>query len=419
MSYHYLFSAIFFAIFEALFEVLLPFPYLRSKINRKISFAAFLLFMSSHNAFFSVFGEQASAHVLTIEVVIFLSAFAVFVKYIFEGSLLYNYCMIFAYRLLFRILGTVLTFVPVLAINGFETEDAVDWVNEAGPQSFIIFVSAFPAVYFLCKWGIKWQQKKERRGIIYLFMILTVLDLITTVGSGAGAIIMLPIILVGVLGSAFLMQQADDADISRNFEYYNEMLKKTEEQELRIQMFRHDLANHLTAASAIEGTEGEGEVLKSVYDEVERMKHRWTGVPILDCLLAEKKWVAGKKGINFDISSIGFSPDNKAQINLVSMLSNLIDNAFDACERVMQGSDGHADCRLVIDNKEDYLRINMENDKLPEETPIKNGFGTLKKNKQGHGYGHRILKKTVSEMEGNIFYDDKGDHFLTRVLVKI
>lgn len=419
MSYHYLFSAIFYAIFEAVFEVLLPFPYLRSKFNRKISFAAFLLFMSSHNAFFSVFGEQASTPVLMIEVVVFLSAFAFFVKYVFEGRLLYNYCMIFAYRLLFRILGTVLTFVPVLAINGFEAENAVDWVNSAGPQSFIIFVTSFPAVFFLCRWGIKWQQKKERKGIIYLFMILTVLDLITTVGSGAGAIIMLPIILVGVLGSAFLMQQADDADISRNFEYYNEMLKKTEEQELRIQMFRHDLANHLTAASAIEGTEGEGEVLKSVYDEVERMKHRWTGVPILDCLLAEKKWVAGKKGINFDISSIGFSPDNKAQINLVSMLSNLIDNAFDACERVMRGSDGHADCRLVIDNKEDYLRINMENDKLPEETPIKNGFGTLKNNKNNHGYGHRIIKKTVSEMEGHIFYDDKGDRFMTRVLVKI
>ena len=419
MSYHYLFSAIFYAIFEAVFEVLLPFPYLRSKFNRKISFAAFLLFMSSHNAFFSVFGEQASTPVLMIEVVVFLSAFAFFVKYVFEGRLLYNYCMIFAYRLLFRILGTVLTFVPVLAINGFEAKNAVDWVNSAGPQSFIIFVTTFPAVFFLCRWGIKWQQKKERKGIIYLFMILTVLDLITTVGSGAGAIIMLPIILVGVLGSAFLMQQADDADISRNFEYYNEMLKKTEEQELRIQMFRHDLANHLTAASAIEGTEGEGEVLKSVYDEVERMKHRWTGVPILDCLLAEKKWVAGKKGINFDISSIGFSPDNKAQINLVSMLSNLIDNAFDACERVMQGSDGHADCRLVIDNKEDYLRINMENDKLPEETPIKNGFGTLKNNKNNHGYGHRIIKKTVSEMEGHIFYDDKGDRFMTRVLVKI
>ena len=86
------------------------------------------------------------------------------------------------------------------------------------------------------------------------------------------------------------------------------------------------------------------------------------------------------------------------------LLTNLLDNAFEACARVQQGEKR---VRIVLDKN--YLLV--ENTKRVEEHPQETEFSTFKADKKLHGHGMGIISELVKESGGALAVKDMGEWF--------
>lgn len=89
---------------------------------------------------------------------------------------------------------------------------------------------------------------------------------------------------------------------------------------------------------------------------------------------------------------------------MVSLLSNLIDNSIESCEKV--NSDSKSIYFTIKANN-----ITLINDKIKDEKPIYNIFFTSKTEKNLHGYGMKIIRDIVKKYNGDIQVEDYGDIF--------
>ena len=108
--------------------------------------------------------------------------------------------------------------------------------------------------------------------------------------------------------------------------------------------------------------------------------------PVINAVLWEKEQQCIGKGIPFQADlQIG----DCASINplhLCSIFSNLLDNAIEACTAVSENKFIH----LTAKQTGDFIHIKLKNSSLPPSKP-----------KQGHGYGHRILKDIARQYSGS------------------
>ena len=429
----YLMKSLICSIMEGTSLTFLVGPYLRPRYSKKLSYLIFLVLSIVHDAYFSMYSEMLPKWISAAEVAVFYPLFALFIYRFYYGSTLKNYCMCFAYRAIYQLVGMFSSMIPILWINDFDMNAAYEWANGNSYNGLgvmlVCYLIMFPTCYFL----FRFYQSKERKSTSGLFVILAIFDVVWLVAPTIGVITVLPVIIIGIIIVFFIMQQQEDGEIAEIYKYYTEILDNTQKQEMKLSMIRHDLANHLSAIEGLESGKEYGDIVRNI----DSLKHNWTQVPILDCLIVEKNRIAEQKGVDLGITSIAFTADQKQQVNLVTIFSNILDNGIDACVRASNVSDtdvgqnmmgnreDHIEnikkkrCSLEIKMNGEYLCIVMENDKLSGENPIKNGFRTTKRNKADHGLGHRILKRTVNNMDGRIIYDDKGDKFVTKILVRI
>ena len=108
--------------------------------------------------------------------------------------------------------------------------------------------------------------------------------------------------------------------------------------------------------------------------------------PVVNAVLWEKEQHCIGKSISFQADmQIG----DCATINpmhLCSIFSNLLDNAIEACSAVSENKFIH----LTAKQTGDFIHIKLKNSSLPPSKP-----------KQGHGYGHRILKDITEQYSGS------------------
>lgn len=137
--------------------------------------------------------------------------------------------------------------------------------------------------------------------------------------------------------------------------------------------------------------------------------------PIIDAILNHKYQVATEKQIDMqiqvnDLSGVEFNIDA-----LVVVLSNLLDNAIEACLRT---NDTPAiDCSIL--NDDDLLFISISNTSLPV-TIIDDTIQTSKLPKQDHGYGLLIIRHILAQhnAEYTFTYEDGWFHFATEIPIK-
>ena len=120
-----------------------------------------------------------------------------------------------------------------------------------------------------------------------------------------------------------------------------------------------------------------------------------TNHPVIDAILNEKYQVATERGIDIsftvnDLSGISTSADA-----LVVLLSNVLDNAIEACLRLP--CDRMIECEII---KTDYLLLSVKNSS-PPVTIIHGKVVSSKKPEHEHGYGldniQRVLKQNNAE----------------------
>lgn len=121
--------------------------------------------------------------------------------------------------------------------------------------------------------------------------------------------------------------------------------------------------------------------------------------PIIDVILNQKYQVAQEMGINMqvhvnDLSSLSINSDE-----LVVLLSNLLDNAIEACQRNI--SHPEIFCSIIL---EDDLYISIRNTTEPVE--IVNGtIATTKSNPTEHGFGLPAVKYILEQLHAEYTFD--------------
>ncbi len=172
--------------------------------------------------------------------------------------------------------------------------------------------------------------------------------------------------------------------------------------------FRHDLMNHLSVLTlSIDETNKNSfyntakENTESIIQDTRKISSLdyHSAPPVLNTLFAIKERYASEKNINI-IYQISFNDrESISDYDLVGIISNLLDNAIEACEKIHDNSKKKT-ILLKIFNKNGFLCIDIANSINPEDNPLINNFKTSKKDSLDHGFGSHIIASIVKKHDG-------------------
>lgn len=150
------------------------------------------------------------------------------------------------------------------------------------------------------------------------------------------------------------------------------------------------------------------EYLKGIdlYSRYSQVFH--TGNNIIDTVLNVKNTEANQKHISL-FADINIDKVTVNDADLCSVLSNLIDNAIEAVDKLEQSKT----IKLTINQKGNMLFIAIEN---PSSiNPLENNFNSQKKG--NHGWGMKIINDIVNKYNGNITTNYDNEIFKIKIML--
>lgn len=134
-----------------------------------------------------------------------------------------------------------------------------------------------------------------------------------------------------------------------------------------------------------------------------------------EALIADKKTKCEQLGIRFE-DEIRALPDPAVmqEIDMISLMGNLLDNAIEACQ-VSGQEEPYLRFSSVIRKK--VWMVEVSNSKDPGLSPKKDSMKTTKEDRASHGLGMGIIQSIVSRYSGSLTMDDHGDSFETKAML--
>ncbi len=225
------------------------------------------------------------------------------------------------------------------------------------------------------------------------------------------------------------------AEICSGFQKENKMLalekdNKSLEEALETQnlnsqtlsKIRHDITKHTTNAVALieSGKIDEATaLLKSAGETAIRILPKYninTGNRVVDTIISSKAALCESKGLKFTYKVEPLGEIHIENVDLSSLLSNLLDNAIEAAQRTANGY-----IRIEIFKYKAYYGICVENSFLGKNSIVHNGSQLLstKSNNAMHGYGTQIIEDIAQKYNGDSTWNADGECFKSNVLLKI
>ncbi|APM40638.1 ATP-binding protein [Clostridium kluyveri] len=215
-------------------------------------------------------------------------------------------------------------------------------------------------------------------------------------------------------------------NINNNYKVQKQQIKNMEEIISIIRQEKHDFANHINVIQGLcllnkpNTVERINNYVKKISGTIHSsFRYLDTGNDYMDGMLSIKNNYAMKNNIDFKV--IIDEPFDLIKIRedeLISIISNLVDNAFEAFNK----SDVENKEISIITFKEDMnfcIEIADNGDEIPEGIKTKifeRGFSTKKEQKDGHGFGLYIIKQLVEKNKGSIFLESTPER--TKFTVK-
>jgi|GEM_PF-780502 len=183
--------------------------------------------------------------------------------------------------------------------------------------------------------------------------------------------------------------------------------EKVEESQNQIRRLYHDMNNHLYNIQMMnKSSEDASDYIVSLQNELkEARKVRLSGNSLFDIIVDEKMNICKNKGIEFDIDVDSKNTGFIKNMDMSSILANILDNAIEACDKMTSNKKY---IKLTSMWADDMFVIICENSKENEVKKIGDRFITDKLNKSEHGIGIKSVEKSVKNYDGNmmIFCDD-------------
>ena len=182
-----------------------------------------------------------------------------------------------------------------------------------------------------------------------------------------------------------------------------------------LQMMRHDMKNRmLILYDYIEKDEKE-KAFAFIDDMVESKLKNFvtyinTGSDIIDTVINIKLNIAREHNIDVECNICSDFETNDNE-NIVAVISNAIDNAIEASEKVK-----NPHITLSIVDKRKYTDVTVSN--LIEESVLKKNeaLETSKKEKNLHGFGINSMKKICNECNGMLEFYEILDSFVIHIM---
>lgn len=197
-------------------------------------------------------------------------------------------------------------------------------------------------------------------------------------------------------------------DINRTF--YEMLEKKNDEQRI----FVHDIKHHFAAINSMDDIDKVKNYLSNIQPQLDTYQFIGkTQNKMFDLVLSKYAHICNSNSIRFDVdvraSNLNFINDD----DLVSLLSNALDNAVEA---VKKSHNPYID--LKTNNEVNFVVLNVINS--CDIKPKKDGerLVTTKSNSGFHGYGMKSIQKTSKKYDGECqwYYDEKKKEFHLNII---
>lgn len=212
-----------------------------------------------------------------------------------------------------------------------------------------------------------------------------------------------------VLGSFFVMQRWYRRETTKEIEETED----TYQAEIRtlissVQSLRHDVTNHIQVLHGLlrlGKTERALEYLNSLFKEVRSIDSVKINIdnPGLSVLFQTMKLSAENNNIDIDFTVANASFDTIKTIDLIKILSNLIDNAIDAAKELPE-DERKINIVCEADSTHYLFRITNTGPKIMDtESIFKSGYSTKREvSGKVRGQGLFIVRETVHKYDGQI-----------------
>lgn len=206
------------------------------------------------------------------------------------------------------------------------------------------------------------------------------------------------------------------ANMKLKAKYYEEVEVINEE----VRRYKHDLSNHLhmlyyfleerNVDSAKEYLDRLGIGLKNINKGFYYIK---TNNEAMDFIVNSKLLIAREKGVKVQTKIGDMKEISIPNIDLCTLLSNLLDNAIEACE-LYKGNESFIDIdiRLIKNN----LSCSIKNSANPVKTDKKGNYLTNKKS-GNHGFGMLQINQIIKQYNGFITRKYEDHVFETDILL--
>lgn len=208
--------------------------------------------------------------------------------------------------------------------------------------------------------------------------------------------------------------------IEKQFKNQVNYYEKIEESNKEIRAIKHDMKNHLISMQGLlhnnqlqELDEYIEDIRTTISKKVSLIK---TGNTIVDAILNEKSAVAHDKDIVMEIE-VGVQQNMGIElIDLCIMLSNSIDNAIEACERIEDISSRKI--KIKCNYQAGYFFYEITNPMKEEKiSGVKNKLRTIKKDKENHGFGVGNITQSARKYGGEV--RTSADNFVFKLEIEI
>lgn len=185
--------------------------------------------------------------------------------------------------------------------------------------------------------------------------------------------------------------------------------------------FRHDLNNHLQVLDGYLNL-GKHDKAKAYLEEIgdfisltENVTN--TGHSLLDAVIGAKITYARRLGIKATLSLQVPGELPLTQLELCTVLGNILDNAIEACERIQQPSPVK-ELYLGIDLFAGHLRLLLRNSALLDTNTDVTKLTTSKEG-PGHGIGISNMRRVVEAHGGSVHMSYSDSQFTVLILLPI
>lgn len=175
----------------------------------------------------------------------------------------------------------------------------------------------------------------------------------------------------------------------------------------------HDFNNHLIALKSLI-SDGSYEKALAYIDKVQRPMNAVnslmrTGVDIVDAILNTKEQLARDYGISIHIQADFPTNSNLEPADVCAILSNLLDNAIEACLKMPASQERFI--RFSCGSNNNIFIIKVKNS-VAQDPFDKNGkLPTTKENKKTHGLGLKSIASAAERYDGIATYSCKNNIF--------